>query len=118
MGTGAFPNSRTDADSLRARVVSFLFSSLFSRRRTVDADKGERIREEISKTNGERSKSDVSFATRNAFTTGVSLFAWEGNNVYRSSFRSNVQLCNFLVDEDKTPIRVLRNSSIHWEKKF
>lgn len=77
---------------------------------------GERIREEIPKTDGERSKSYVYFPCYETLSPyGVSLFAWEGNNVSRTILvRAKAPACNSLLSRDttynktETPVAVLR----------
>lgn len=64
--------------------------------------KWERIREEIPKTDGERSKSCFPcYETLSPY--GVSLFAWEGNNVPRTILvRAKALTCNSLLSRDTT----------------
>lgn len=82
MGTGAFPNSQTDADSVLCRVLFFF--SLFSRRRTVYTDK----RRENPWGDSENGRWKIKILCFPCYETlspyGVSLFAWEGNNVSRT----------------------------------
>lgn len=106
MGTGAFPNSRTDADSVLCRA---LFFSFFSRRRTVDTDKGRKDPRGDSENGRWRSKSYVSFATRRFRHVGW-VYSHEKEIMFELSLEHTIPSSkNHTYNENKTSVSVLRN---------